>query len=122
MASGDHDPPKRPIFTFTCEHCGEPVHRYAGEPPRNHCPHCLWSKHVEIGEEVGHVGYPPCGAMMRGIDVGNEQVVWRCLGCRFTMRGPTDDYAFRTVNRALGTTAEITLYPPFTEETPPGAD
>ena len=103
---------------FTCEHCGEVVRRGEGEPPRNHCPACLWSKHVEIGgRETGNVGYPPCGAMMRGTDVGGEQVVWRCVGCGFMMRGPTDDYLFRTVNRALGSTGHLTLYP---RETPPG--
>jgi hypothetical protein len=98
---------------FTCEHCGEVVQRGEGKPPRNHCPHCLWSKHVELGEQVG---YPPCGAMMRGTDVGNEEVVWRCLGCGFTMRGPTDDYMFRTVNSALGSTATITFYPRETDQ------
>jgi hypothetical protein len=51
---------------------------------RYHCPACPWSKHVSIGEEAG---YPPCGGMMRGVDVGDEQVVWRCLGCGFMMRG-----------------------------------
>jgi hypothetical protein len=61
-----------------------------------------------MGEQVGK---PPCGAMMRPADVGNEHVVWRCLGCGFMMRGPTDDYLFRTVNGALGTTGDITLYP-----------
>ena len=39
---------RRVLHTFTCEHCGEPVRRYEGEPPRNHCPHCLWSKHVML--------------------------------------------------------------------------
>jgi hypothetical protein len=96
---------------FTCEHCGKqvPPGRWKrGSLPRNHCPYCLWSKHVEIGEEVG---YPPCGAMMRGTDVGGEQVVWRCLGCGFMMRGPTDDYVHRAVKGGLGSTADFTFYP-----------
>jgi len=74
---------RRVLHTFTGENCGEPVRRYEGEPPRNHCPHFLWSKHVMLGEQAGD---PPCGAMMRGVGVGNEEVVWRCLGCGFMMQ------------------------------------
>jgi RNase P subunit RPR2 len=93
---------------FTCEHCGEAV-PYAREGlERNHCPYCLWSKHVEIGAETG-IGYPPCGGMMRGTDVGGEEVVWRCLGCGFMMRAPTDEYLHRVTDTALGT-AYATLY------------
>jgi hypothetical protein len=94
---------------FTCEHCGEAVRRGEGEPPRNHCPACLWSKHVGFGDTHG-LGYPPCGAMMRPTDVGGEQVVWRCLGCGFMMRGPTDDYMFRAVSGGLGSAGHVTFY------------
>ncbi len=57
-----------PEHNFTCGHCGRdvPWGDYHGVPkPRNCCPFCLWSQHVEMG---AHVGYPPCGAMMRGRD------------------------------------------------------
>ena len=91
-------PPTKTIIDFTCEHCGRPVPRELGkDPPRNHCPFCLWSKHVELGDQVD---YPPCGALMRGVDVSDgdgAEVVWRCLGCGFVMRGPTDDYMSRTL-------------------------
>lgn len=30
---------------FVCEHCGSPV---KGNGYTNHCPKCLWSKHVDI--------------------------------------------------------------------------
>ena len=30
---------------FTCEHCGAKV---VGDGYTNHCPICLWSKHVDI--------------------------------------------------------------------------
>lgn len=75
---------------FTCEHCGKDVHpaEYRGEPkPRNHCPYCLWSKHTEIGK--------PCGAMMRGADMGDDQITWRCLGCGYMMRAYSDDAMLR---------------------------
>lgn len=90
-------PRNYPPYNFDCEHCGKrvPWAQFEGEDkPRNHCPYCLWSKHIEIGKQAG---YLPCGAMMRGVDVGNEEVVWRCLGCGFMMRAHTDDYIYRTV-------------------------
>lgn len=34
---------------FMCTHCGAPVAVVAwGTAHRNHCPHCLWSRHVDI--------------------------------------------------------------------------
>jgi hypothetical protein len=32
---------------FVCEHCGKAVEPLAKGSYRNHCPHCLWSKHVD---------------------------------------------------------------------------
>jgi len=32
------------IEDFNCAHCGAVVH---GNGYTNHCPHCLWSKHVD---------------------------------------------------------------------------
>lgn len=32
---------------FTCEHCGKHVEELAHGSYRNHCPFCLWSKHVD---------------------------------------------------------------------------
>lgn len=68
----EDDHPGIVIVDFTYEHCGEHVSRAGNGRARNHCPVCLWSKHVGLGEQVG---CPPCGAMMRGTDVGNEEVV-----------------------------------------------
>jgi hypothetical protein len=36
---------KRKIEDFKCENCGAEV---VGNGFTNHCPHCLWSKHVDI--------------------------------------------------------------------------
>jgi DNA-directed RNA polymerase subunit RPC12/RpoP len=33
---------------FSCEHCGADVPPTSGSTPRNHCPYCLWCKHVDI--------------------------------------------------------------------------
>ncbi len=62
-------PPKR--FTvrndpFSCEHCGKEVPSTSGSTPRNHCPFCLWSKHLDInpGDRAN-----PCQGMMRPIGI-----------------------------------------------------
>lgn len=53
---GDND-------SFVCEHCGKKVLPLQfGGHFRNHCPFCLWSKHVD-GEVSGdRAGF--CGGMM----------------------------------------------------------
>jgi DNA-directed RNA polymerase subunit RPC12/RpoP len=33
--------------SFTCEHCGGEVTIHPTGSARNHCPHCLYSKHVD---------------------------------------------------------------------------
>ena len=33
--------------SFTCVHCGKTVEPL-GYTSRNHCPHCLWSLHVDV--------------------------------------------------------------------------
>lgn len=73
---------KRTIEDFTCEHCGEVV---VGNGFTNHCPQCLWSKHVDIdpGDRAEE-----CGGMMRPIEVqkkGKEYIiVHKCEKCSFT--------------------------------------
>jgi hypothetical protein len=42
-----------------------------------HCPACLWSKHVSIGEEAG---YPPRGGMMRARAVDLDDADVRLVG------------------------------------------
>lgn len=98
-----------PSHQFTCEHCGQrvPWMRWKGHDgyARDHCPHCLWSKHIAMGEEAG---YPPCDGMMRGVavDDGNE-IVLRCLGCGFSYRRPTDDYLFSELDAGRSVPATI---------------
>lgn len=33
---------------FKCDHCGRIVGPTMAKQNRNHCPHCLWSLHVDI--------------------------------------------------------------------------
>lgn len=48
----------RNVEDFTCEHCGTAVE---GTGYTNHCPKCLWSKHVDMdpGDRAA-----ACGGMM----------------------------------------------------------
>jgi hypothetical protein len=52
---------------FNCSHCGAPVSpaELIGTRNRNHCSHCLWSKHVDL-EKPGD-RKSSCQALMRPI-------------------------------------------------------
>ncbi|MDQ3906412.1 MAG: RNHCP domain-containing protein [Actinomycetota bacterium] len=73
-----------PSFTrrkenFRCLHCGTEVR---GSGYTNHCPRCLWSRHVDLnpGDRAAECGgaMEPVGALWEG---GEIIVVQRCLGC-----------------------------------------
>jgi len=72
---------------FTCGHCGFFVQ---GSGYTNHCPKCLWSKHVDV-----HPGdrSAECHGMMEPIraEVKKEQygVVHQCVKCKHTKKNKT---------------------------------
>ena len=69
----------RHIEDFTCEHCGTHV---SGNGYTNHCPKCLWSKHVDNnpGDRMSD-----CGGMMRPISVKPDKagyiITHKCEKC-----------------------------------------
>lgn len=69
----------RTVEDFTCAHCGAAV---AGDGYTNHCPHCLWSAHVDVvpGDRAHS-----CGGLMEPTDVRYEQgsfrIVHQCTRC-----------------------------------------
>lgn len=78
-----------PSFTrrredFTCLHCGAAVH---GNGYTNHCPWCLWSRHVDVnpGDRAAECGaaMEPVGALSVG---GEIVVVQRCVACGHSRR------------------------------------
>jgi hypothetical protein len=80
-------PPRRDprrSHSFRCGHCRLDVSRQAvGTTQRNHCPNCLWSRHVDVtpGDRAAE-----CGSLMEPIAItvrgGGEWVlVHRCQGC-----------------------------------------
>lgn len=70
---------KRNKEDFRCEHCKAHV---VGSGYTNHCPKCLWSKHVDI--EPGD-RREECGGMMEPVRVegtaGKFRIMHRCLKC-----------------------------------------
>jgi hypothetical protein len=84
---------QRRIEDFRCENCGTQV---VGNGFTNHCPKCLWSKHVDINpgdrSEL-------CGGMMEPIGVESKadgyRILFRCTRCgeeRWNKTAPEDDF------------------------------
>ena len=91
---------------FTCIHCKShvPTQSY-GTRHRNHCPHCLWSRHVD--EETGD-RRSPCTQPMKPIgiairDDGEWSLIHRCTGCHTlrTNRIAGDDHELSLLSLAL---------------------
>lgn len=65
---------------FICEHCNAEV---IGDGFTNHCPNCLWSKHVDV-----HPGdrKEMCGGMMKPVrtegTVAEYVIVQKCEICK----------------------------------------
>lgn len=72
---------------FVCEHCGELVEpiKYGGSY-RNHCPYCLWSKHVDT--DIPGDRANSCLGLMEPIGVttrrtGEFVLLHRCTKCAY---------------------------------------
>jgi hypothetical protein len=70
---------QRTIESFNCEHCGTAV---AGDGYTNHCPQCLWSKHVDKnpGDRAESCRGPmePFGVLVHGTEY---TILHSCLTC-----------------------------------------
>ncbi len=70
---------KRNIEDFVCEKCGFDVE---GNGYTNHCPQCLWSKHVDVtpGDRAGI-----CRGLMEPVrvEVKNREyiIIHKCVKC-----------------------------------------
>ncbi len=75
---------QRRVEDFVCEHCGTFVH---GDGYTNHCPECLWSKHVDIspGDRA-----ESCGGMMEPVRIEGStplyRIVHKCTVCGIERR------------------------------------
>lgn len=72
--------------SFRCRNCGLDVPTTApGTAHRNHCPTCLWSRHVD-DHPGDRSALTTCGASMEPLSVsvranGEWQLVHRCTSC-----------------------------------------
>ncbi len=98
----------RTIENFTCEHCGATV---AGDGYTNHCPQCLWSKHVDVepGDRAAD-----CHGLMRPVsaepDRDGYSIYHRCARCgkiRSNRSAPSDDTNLLILLTASPLTPEI---------------
>jgi len=75
---------KRKQEDFVCDNCKNNVD---GDGYTNHCPECLWSKHVDInpGDRAGG-----CGGIMEPVCVEKEKeehvLTHKCISCGHVKR------------------------------------
>jgi Zn finger protein HypA/HybF involved in hydrogenase expression len=75
---------QKKVEDFTCEHCGKEV---KGNGFTNHCPYCLWSKHVDTnpGDRASL-----CLGMMEPKDVIHEtkeyHLITTCVRCGYSKK------------------------------------
>ena len=66
---------------FICEHCHKEVEKL-GYTARDHCPYCLYSKHVDInpGDRLNK-----CQGLMKPISIekykNTYKIIYKCLKC-----------------------------------------
>ncbi len=75
---------QRTTEDFTCERCGFFVR---GNGYTNHCPRCLWSKHVDVNPGDRQA---TCQGLMEPVSVelksGEYVILHRCVSCGFKKR------------------------------------
>jgi len=80
---------------FICEHCGEKVEKLVYSS-RDHCPHCLYSKHVDInpGDREN-----TCKGLLKPIGIekykDTYKIIYKCEKCHETHKNiiaKDDDY------------------------------
>ena len=77
------------IEDFICEHCGEHTE---GDGYTNHCPKCLFSKHVD-----NHPGdrQSSCWGLMEPVDIENSggeySIVHKCTQCNHSKKNKVSD-------------------------------
>lgn len=66
---------------FICENCGKSVEKL-NYTARDHCPHCLYSKHVDImpGDRANN-----CKGLLKPIGIekfkGSYKIIYKCIKC-----------------------------------------
>ena len=114
MARDQRNARRRSPTSFRCRNCRLDVPADApGTAHRNHCPNCLWSRHVDDspGDRAALCGssMEPIAISVRG--AGEWVLVHRCLGCDTVHlnRIAGDDNPLLLVRIAVGPLSQ----PPF---------
>src|SRR3989344_3683631 len=78
---------QKKIEDFVCKNCGTKV---TGSGYTNHCPNCLWSKHVDVNPGDRK---EPCQGMMEPVEVeqknGEFLIIHKCQKCGLVKRNRT---------------------------------
>ena len=80
---------QRRIEDFVCEHCGTAV---VGNGYTNHCPKCLYSKHVDInpGDRAATCGGKMSPQSVEGSTGKGYSIVHKCEKCGHIRRNKVD--------------------------------
>ncbi|MGH2588349.1 MAG: RNHCP domain-containing protein [Dehalococcoidia bacterium] len=78
---------------FTCDRCGAEVAPLRNGSYRNHCPYCLYSKHVDVqpGDRVAACHGPMAPVALDYHSRKGFVIVHRCLRCGVTRRNRVAD-------------------------------
>lgn len=91
-------PFKRQIENFICEHCGTKV---VGNGYTNHCPNCLWSKHVD--EKFPGDRASECLGMMEPISYEQQGDHWvithKCVKCGKISKQKVDEAPIQLIKK-----------------------
>lgn len=93
---------QRKVENFVCKNCGAQV---IGDGYTDHCPVCLWGKHVDVnpGDRAA-----TCGGLMTPIAIeergGNYRITYQCQKCthRFTVKTAENDNIDKIVDISTG--------------------
>jgi DNA-directed RNA polymerase subunit RPC12/RpoP len=88
---------------FICEHCGKQVNKL-NYTSRDHCPHCLYSKHVDInpGDRQNN-----CKGLLVPIDIekfkNTYKIIYKCEKCGKIHKNitATDDNFDKIINLTI---------------------
>ena len=85
---------QRTIEDFVCEQCGQKV---VGSGFTNHCPKCLWCKHVDnFPGDRANLCHGPMEPIGVELEKGEYIIIHKCLKCHKVVRNktqPGDDVA-----------------------------
>lgn len=75
--------------SFTCEHCGVDVHPLGSGTYRNHCPQCLFSKHVDRDGPGDRLSL--CLGLLEPISIDQDgkkglMIQYHCVKCQKVSR------------------------------------